>query len=115
MKKNNYKDSYLKIGFILMTFFFLSCSNEDLEKNPTDTITTQLQKDLKLDHFTNKNIADNVTVNWKSIKKIEKDSTEIYEIEAAEKNKTVLESKLFQKSLKYELIAIKKAMSFIPI
>lgn len=97
----------LKIGFILMTFLFFSCNNEELGTSTTDVVTAQLKKDLKLDQFTNKNIAENVIVNWKNIKKIDKDGFEIYEVEINEKIKTKLESNLFQKQLNYELIAIK--------
>jgi hypothetical protein len=66
-----------------------------------------LQKDLKLDQFTNKNIAENLTVNWQNVNKIEKDSAEIYEIEINQKNKIKLESKIFREELKYKLIAVK--------
>ncbi len=97
----------LKIGFILTTFLFFSCNNEELETSTTDLVTTQLKKDLKLDQFTNKNIAENVIVNWKNVKKIDKDGFEIYEVEIKERIKTKLESNLFQKQLNYVLIAIK--------
>ncbi|MDR7208167.1 hypothetical protein [Flavobacterium piscis] len=98
----------LKVGFALTLLFFFSCTKEELEIKPTDTITQQLKNDLKLDQFANKNIAGNLTVNWQDVNKIEKEGCEIYEIEVAEKNAVKITSKLFQESLKYELIAIKK-------
>ena len=98
----------LKIGFILMTFLFFSCNNEEFGITTTDVVTAQLKKDLKLDKFTNKNISDNVTVNWQNVKKNEKDSLEIYEFVVIEKNQSKIESNLFQTDVKYELVALKK-------
>lgn len=86
-----------------------SCSPEDsTEINPTDAITNQLKKDLKLDQFKNETFAKNLVVNWESMKRTEKDGIEIYEIEAYEKNPSKIESNLFQSKLTYELIVIKK-------
>jgi hypothetical protein len=61
-----------------------------------------------LDQFTNKNISDNLVVNWETLSKIEKEGFEIYEIGITETNEVKISSKIFQESLKYELIAIKK-------
>ncbi|MDD5150272.1 MAG: hypothetical protein PHC28_07280 [Flavobacterium sp.] len=85
-----------------------SCSPEDTAViNPTDAITNQLKKDLKLDQFKNQTFAKNLVVNWESIKRTEKDGIEIYEMEVEEKNPTIIKSNLFQNKLKYELISIR--------
>ncbi|WP_395049514.1 hypothetical protein [Flavobacterium sp.] len=93
-----------------MALILFSCSPEDNTAgiNQTDAITNQLTKDLKLDQFKNQTFANNLVVNWESIKKIEKDGVEIYEIEVEEKNPTIIKSNLFQSKLKYALISIKK-------
>jgi hypothetical protein len=85
-----------------------SCTKDDLENNSTISITNKLKNDLKLAQFTNKNLSDNLIVNWESLIKTEKDDFEVYEIEVNEKNPAIIESNLFQNELKYELIAIKK-------
>jgi hypothetical protein len=84
-----------------------SCSKDDLENNAANSITNQLKNDLKLDQFSNKNISENLVVNWEAFSKIEKEDFEIYEIEVNEKKPSTIESNLFQSKLKYELIAIK--------
>ena len=92
-----------------MVLLFYSCSPEDTTLiNPTDAITNQLKKELKLDQFKNQTFAKNLVVNWESMKRTEKDGIEIYEIEVKEKNPTIVKSNLFQSKLKYELISIKK-------
>ena len=84
-----------------------SCTKDDLENNATNSITNHLKNHLKLDQFSNKNISDNLVVNWEAFSKIEKENFEIYQIEANEKKPSTIESNLFQSKLKYELIAIK--------
>jgi ligand-binding sensor protein len=64
--------SYCFLGLVLT--LTISCSNEVEENNPNNTITTQLQSELKLEQFTNKNISENTTVNWNSINVFKKDS-----------------------------------------
>jgi hypothetical protein len=96
---------FLGLFFVLMLF---SCTKDDLENNSTISITNKLKNDLKLAQFTNKNLSDNLIVNWESLIKTEKDDFEVYEIEVNEKNPAIIESNLFQNELKYELIAIKK-------
>lgn len=95
---------FLGLFFVLMLF---SCTQDDLENNTTTSITNQLKNNLKLDQFSNKNISDNLVINWEAFSKIEKEDYEIYEIEANEKKPITIESNLFQSKLKYELIAIK--------
>ncbi|MFV8358815.1 hypothetical protein [Flavobacterium sp. LS1P3] len=95
---------FLGLFFVLMLF---SCTKDDLENNTTTSITNQLKNDLKLEKFANKNIPDNLVINWEAFSKIEKEDFEIYEIEANEKKPSTIESNLFQSKLKYELIAIK--------
>ena len=85
-----------------------SCTKDDLENNSTISITNKLKNGLKLDQFANKNLSENLIVNWESLTKTEKDNFEVYEIEVNEKNPAIIESNLFQNELKYELIAIKK-------
>ncbi|MFE3868413.1 hypothetical protein ACFX5E_10055 [Flavobacterium sp. LS2P90] len=108
------KPFYEKIIYhphFLGLFFFLtlfSCTKDDLENNSTISITNQLKNDLKLDQFANKNLSDNLIINWESLTKTEKDDFEVYEIEVNEKNPAIIKSNLFQNELKYELIAIKK-------
>jgi len=97
------KTRVLNVAFTLMLFFFVSCNNEDFEKPTTAGIAKQLQDNLKLDQFTNQNLV----VNWESLRKTEKDSSEIYEIEVTEKIKSEMTSKFLQKEVKYELIAVK--------
>jgi hypothetical protein len=104
MKKLFTPPHFLGLFFVLMLF---SCTKDDLENNATTSITNQLKNDLKLDQFSNKNISDNLVVNWEASSKIEKEDFEIYEIEANEKKPSTIESNLFQSKLKYELIAIK--------
>jgi hypothetical protein len=85
-----------------------SCTSDDLENNSTNPVINQLKNDLKLDQFSNKNISQNLVVNWETPSRIEKDGFEIYEIGITETNEVKISSKIFQESLKYELIAIKK-------
>ena len=85
-----------------------SCTSDDLENNSTNPVINQLRNDLKLDQFANKNISENLVVNWETFSRIEKEGFEIYEIEANEKHISKIESNLLQSKLKYELIAIKK-------
>jgi hypothetical protein len=54
-----------------------SCTSDDLKNNSTNPVINQLKNDLKLDQFTNKNIAENLVVNWETFSKIEKDGFEI--------------------------------------
>lgn len=75
-------------------------------------VTNQLKNDLKLNQFTNKNISDNLVVNWETFSRIEKEGFEIYEIGITERNQVKISSKIFQESLKYELISIKKDSIF---
>jgi hypothetical protein len=53
------KTNLLNAAFALMFFFIFSCSNEDLEKPTPVTISQQLQNDLKLEQFANKNLVVN--------------------------------------------------------
>ena len=99
-----YPPHFLGIFLALMLF---SCTSDDLENNSTNPVINQLKNDLKLDQFTNKNISQNLVVNWETLSRIEKDGFEIYEIEAIEKHKSKIESNLLQSELKYELISIK--------
>jgi hypothetical protein len=89
-----------------------SCTSDDLENNSTNPVINQLKNDLKLDQFTNKNIAENLVVNWETFSRIEKDGFEIYQIGITETNEVKITSKIFQENLKYELIAIKKDSIF---
>ena len=88
-----------------------SFTKDDLENNATNSITSQLKNDLKLNQFANKNISGNLVVNWEAFSKIEKEDFEIYEIEANEKKPSTIESNLFQSKLKYELVTLKKQNS----
>lgn len=88
-----------------------SCTQDDLENNTTTSITNQLKNDLKLNQFSNKNISDNLVVNWEAFSTIEKEDFEIYEFEANEKKPSTIESNLFQSKLKYELVTLKKQNS----
>lgn len=98
--------SYCFLGLVLT--LNNSCSYEEQENNPNSAITTQLQNELKLDQFTNKNISENTAVNWNNINVFKKDSLEVYEIELVEKNDIKIKSNHFQADLKYDLIAIKQ-------
>lgn len=104
MKKLFTPPHFLGLFLVLMLF---SCAQDDLENNATTSITNQLKNNLKLDQFSNKNISENLVVNWEVFSKIEKEDFEIYEIEVNEKKPSTIESNLFQSKLKYELIAIK--------
>lgn len=69
--------------FLLL--FIVSCSkDEDLQINTIATIANQLKNDLKLNQFKNKNIAENIFVNWHDVNKIEKDGFKIFEINVSE-------------------------------
>jgi hypothetical protein len=100
-----YPPHFLLLFLALMLF---SCTSDDLENNSTNPVINQLKNDLKLDQFSNKNISQNLVVNWETPSRIEKDGFEIYEIGITETNEVKISSKIFQESLKYELIAIKK-------
>jgi hypothetical protein len=92
----------------LLALLLFSCTNDELENNSTNPVINQLKNNLKLDEFTNRNIAENLVVNWETFFKIEKEGFEIYEIGITETDEVKITSKLFQESLQYELIAIKK-------
>jgi hypothetical protein len=92
----------------LLALLLFSCTNDELENNSTNPVINQLKNNLKLDEFTNRNIAKNIVVNWETFFKIEKEGFEIYEIGITETDEVKITSKLFQESLQYELIAIKK-------
>jgi len=106
---SKFQNLNFKFCLVALVLLLYSCSNEENTGiNPTDAITNQLKKDLKLDQFKNQTFAKNLVLNWESIKRTEKDGIEIYEIEVKEKNPTIIKSNLFQNKLKYELIIIKK-------
>lgn len=114
-KNTNFKSYYeskiiyppIFFGIFLVLLLF-SCTNDELENSSTNPVINQLKNDLKLEQFTNKNISENLVVNWETFSKIEKDGFEIYQIGITETNEVKISSKIFQESLKYELIAIKK-------
>ena len=91
-----------------MVFFFFSCNEDNLSSSSKEDVITQLKKELKLNQFSNKNIAENLVINWNEVHKIEKEGLEIYEIKAVERNPVKIDSKFFHEKLKYELIVIKK-------
>lgn len=99
--------NYKLMCFIIIAYILFSCNNERIGIVTTNSITNDLQNNLKLSSFTNKNISENLEINWSDLKKTEKMGVEIYQIDAVEKNKSVIQSKLLQQSLRYQLIAIK--------
>ena len=66
----------LFLGIFLVLLLF-SCTNDELENNSTNPVINQLKNDLKLDQFTNKNISQNLVVNWETLSRIEKDGDPI--------------------------------------
>ena len=107
--QKHYKTQFAFITlFISVTLLFFSCNNEELEKVNNDSISTQLQKELHLNQFTDKKFSGNLVVNWQKINTTVKDSTEIFEFEMDQKDTIKLESKFFREQLNYKLIAVKK-------
>jgi hypothetical protein len=85
-----------------------SCSNnEEIGTTQSNSIINQLQNSLHLDKFEDKNISENLQVNWNDVKKTSVNGIEIYEVGVVEKNPITLESNIFQDKLKYEIIAVK--------
>lgn len=92
---------------LFLILFIFSCTNENLTVSNEEALINNLQNNLKLSQFVNKNISNNIIINWKDIKREEKEGYEIFELEAKEKDSVKINSKLFQKTLKYELITLK--------
>jgi hypothetical protein len=93
----------------IVALLFFSCTKDELE-NSLESRHKSTKNNLKLDEFANKNIVENIVVNWETFSKIEKQGFEIYEIGITETDEVKITSKLFQESLQYELIAIKKML-----
>ncbi|MEO8237606.1 MAG: hypothetical protein ABI576_05805 [Flavobacterium sp.] len=94
------------IYFVLSIVLLISCNNEEPGKNNTSVNLNQVKKDLELNKFSNVNIAENVAVNWESIKETQKDNFKISEISVHEKAVSTLESDFLQNHLKYQIVAI---------
>jgi len=103
--------SQLKVVFKTIPAFvlllFAACTNEDQRETNTESITAQLQGELKLNQFAGKKYSENLEVNWQTLNTVKLDSTEIYEFDIDQKDTIKLESKLFREQLKYKLIALK--------
>jgi hypothetical protein len=93
------------ICFVL-SILLVSCNNEELGKNNTSVNLNQVKKDLELNKFSNVNIAENVAVNWESIKETEKSNFKIAEISAYEKTASTLESDFLENHIKYQIVTI---------
>lgn len=93
------------ICFVL-SILLVSCNNEELGKNNTSVNLNQVEKDLELNKFSNVNIAENVVVNWESIKETEKSNFKIAEISAYEKTASTLESDFLENHIKYQIATI---------
>lgn len=92
----------------MSVFMIFSCSNnEEIGTTQSNSIINQLQNSLHLDKFEDKNISENLQVNWNDVKKTSVNGIEIYEVGVTEKTPTTIESTIFQDKLKYEIIAVK--------
>jgi hypothetical protein len=70
----------------LLALLFFSCTKDELE-NSLESRHKSTKNNLKLDEFANKNIVENIVVNWETFSKIEKQGFEIYEIELLKRMK----------------------------
>lgn len=88
-----------------IALLFQSCNNDELEKNRENAKVAKT--DLKLEKFSNPNIAKNVEADFENVNEIEKDNFEISEISAKEKVVNDFQSDLLQSQLKYQGVTIK--------
>jgi len=91
----------------LMSFFLLSCHNEELAEKNDNVNLSQIEKELSLTKFSNVNIAGNVEVNWQSVNEIRNNNFIIFEVAASEKNASTIQSDYFKDHLKYQVVTVK--------
>ncbi|UPZ17006.1 hypothetical protein [Flavobacterium humidisoli] len=107
-------DKFIKyVVCFFIALFVLSCNNDELEKNQENAKTAKT--DLKLEKFSNPNIAQNVEADFENVNEIEKDDFKISEFSAKEKVVNSFESDVLQSQLKYQAVTIEndgKALSY---
>ena len=96
---------------LFFLLLFISCNTENVDVNKDDLISNQLQNRLKLELFNNKNLFQNITVNWQMEQRLNIDDLEIYQIPATEKNESELISSFLKDRIKYQIFAIKNNTS----
>ncbi|MFB9078800.1 hypothetical protein ACFFWB_15530 [Flavobacterium procerum] len=96
--------NYLMGAFL--SLFSLSCTNDTYNENLQSKSSDKLKQELQLDEFTNINIAENVEIDWKKATETQKDNFKIFEVPAAEKSASTLESNFLEKYLNYQIVAI---------
>jgi len=87
-----------------IALLFLSCNNDELEKNQENAKVTKTN--LKLEKFSNPNIAKNVEADFENVNEIRKDDFKISEFAAKEKVVNRFASDLLQNQLKYQGVTI---------
>uniref|UniRef100_UPI00374D9CD5 hypothetical protein n=1 Tax=Flavobacterium sp. TaxID=239 RepID=UPI00374D9CD5 len=78
----------------------------EIAENKENTNLNQVKNDLELDKFSNVNIAENVAIDWETIKETQKGNFKISEISAHEKTASMLESNVLENHLKYQVVTI---------
>ncbi|URM38215.1 hypothetical protein [Flavobacterium anhuiense] len=96
--------NYLTGSFLL--FFLLSCTNDGNDKTGKTDSLNQLKEELRLEKFSNVNIAKNVEVNWSNAQQTEKKDVAIVEFDAKEKFPSKLQSSFLQAEMNYQLVSI---------
>jgi uncharacterized surface protein with fasciclin (FAS1) repeats len=91
----------------LLALLFFSCTKDELE-NSLESRHKSTKNNLKLDEFANKNIVENIVVNWETFSKIEKQGFEIYEIGITETDEVT--SSYFRKAYNMSLLRLKKML-----
>ncbi|MDX6183584.1 hypothetical protein SGQ44_14715 [Flavobacterium sp. Fl-77] len=90
----------------LVSLFILSCNNEELANKNTSVNLSQAKKDLDFNKFSNVNIAENLAVDWETIKETQIGNFKIAEIQVHEKRASTLESNFLENHIKYQIATI---------
>ncbi|MDX6183582.1 hypothetical protein SGQ44_14725 [Flavobacterium sp. Fl-77] len=90
----------------LVSLFILSCNNEEVANKNTSVNLSQVKKDLYFNKFSNVNIAENLAVDWETIKETQIGNFKIAEIQVHEKRASTLESNFLDNHIKYQIATI---------
>jgi hypothetical protein len=89
-----------------VSLLILSCNNEEITNKNTSVDLSQVKKDLDLNKFSNVNIAENLAVDWETVKETQKGNFKIAEIQVHEQRASTLESNFLENHIKYQIATI---------
>lgn len=91
---------------VFFLFLLLSCANDNSNETEKKDNLNELKGELRLDKFTNVNIAENVEINWNDVLQTENKNATILEFDVKEKFPSKLQSNFLQTEVNYQLISI---------